>query len=678
MNKRVIIPVLLICCLGVFCSCATTGATPSQTYFEAENSYKKLQDQPQKQKYRSYWLKCIQQFESVYAADKVGKWAAAGLFMSGKLYREMYGQSYKAADRNTAETIFRQVVREFPESAYRAKAEQELKAMGVKPSGDGKSARGKAELDLKRTGSRPADAGTAEKAARQYVKAESAYNALKAASGKHKYRTYWLDCIRKFEAVHDLDPEGPWAAAGLYMTAQTYRDLYSHSYKPSDRQAADDIFRRIVREYPSSDYRGRAEAALGNAPQVAKDTIRGLTSGATTSGEIVSSGATANGSGMATVTGIRYWSNPEYTRIVIDASRETGFQNNLLNKDPSQNKLHQRLYVDFANSRLGERIEKMIPIDDTLLKDVRAGQYTSDTVRVVVDIKSFENYNIFSLKNPFRIVIDVRGKAQSTASGDPSIPSIDWNTPNVSIARQLALGVRRIVIDPGHGGKDCGAPGAVRGIHEKHVVMEIAQKLAKKIRDEIGCEVFFTRHGDEYLTLEERTAIANTEKADLFISIHANASRNQNAYGIETYFLNLTTDNESIAVAARENATSEKNISELQTILNDLMRNAKVNESSRLATYVQGELCGGLAKKYPQINNKGVKQAPFYVLLGAQMPAILVETAFISNSRECRRLMDRKYQEKICDGIVQGIRRYIDDTRPTPFISTEATPGINP
>ena len=176
-----------------------------------------------------------------------------------------------------------------------------------------------------------------------------------------------------------------------------------------------------------------------------------------------------------------------------------------------------------------------------------------------------------------------------------------------------------------------------------------------------------TRSTDKYLTLEERTAIANTKNVDLFISIHTNAHRDRNAYGVETYFLNLATDEEAILVAARENATSTKNISDLQTILNDLMQNAKINESSRLAAHVQNDLTAFLGKRHRQIKSKGVKQAPFYVLLGAQMPAILVEASFISNPRECKRLITRAYQEDICDGIVQGVRRYMRETTPTAF-----------
>jgi N-acetylmuramoyl-L-alanine amidase len=176
-----------------------------------------------------------------------------------------------------------------------------------------------------------------------------------------------------------------------------------------------------------------------------------------------------------------------------------------------------------------------------------------------------------------------------------------------------------------------------------------------------------TRSTDRYLTLEERTAIANTKNADLFVSIHTNSARSRKAYGIETYFLNLATDEDAILVAARENATSTKNISDLQTILSDLMKNAKINESSRLAGHVQTEMVGYLKKRYSRIRSKGVKQAPFYVLLGAQMPAILVETSFISNPRECKRLIDPKYQDHLAEAIAEGIVSYVKETNPAAF-----------
>ncbi|RPH50207.1 MAG: N-acetylmuramoyl-L-alanine amidase, partial [Desulfobacteraceae bacterium] len=315
------------------------------------------------------------------------------------------------------------------------------------------------------------------------------------------------------------------------------------------------------------------------------------------------------------------------------------------------------------------------PINDDLLSDARAGQYEPEAVRVAVDIKSFKTYKIFSLKNPFRIVIDVWGGHDEEVKEEADEKIDDKKFKVGDLAKQFALGVRRITVDMGHGGDDFGAPGYIKGIHEKNIVLKIGKKLAKKIQEELNCEVIMTRTADKYLTLEERTAISNTKNSDIFISIHTNASRNKSAYGIETYFLNLATDDEAIRVAARENATSTKNISDLQTILNDLMQNAKINESSRLASHVQESVCGHLSSKFDMIRNKGVKQAPFYVLLGAQMPAILVETSFISNKRECERLNNSTYQDMLCEGIVKGIKNYIKEINPSAFSATSSVKG---
>jgi N-acetylmuramoyl-L-alanine amidase len=304
--------------------------------------------------------------------------------------------------------------------------------------------------------------------------------------------------------------------------------------------------------------------------------------------------------------------------------------------------------------------------------NARAGQFTHDSVRVVVDIKSFKTYKIFSLKDPFRIVIDVWGAAteEKPAQQKPYVAlKKNDKLPASALAKQLALGISRIIIDPGHGGRDYGAPGYLKGVHEKDVALQISRRLAKKIRRELECQVFMTRNSDRFLTLEERTAIANTKNADLFISIHTNSHKNRKAFGIETYFLNLATDDEAIRVAAIENATSTKNISDLQNILYDLVQNAKINESSRLAGHVQGSMVNHLKnQRYSRIKDKGVKQAPFYVLLGAQMPAVLVETSFISNPRECKRLINPKYQERLCEAIVRGIKQYIKETTPTAYL----------
>ena len=326
------------------------------------------------------------------------------------------------------------------------------------------------------------------------------------------------------------------------------------------------------------------------------------------------------------------------------------------------------------NARLKKNIQKIVPINDDLLMDARAGQFAADKVRVVIDIKSFKTYKIFSLKNPFRIVIDIWGEVEKPAMPVLKAGSKEAKIPPGALAKQLALGVSRIVIDPGHGGRDYGAPGFQKGIYEKDITLKLARRLAKKIREELGCEVIMTRNSDRYLSLEERTAIANTKNADLFISIHANAAKDSRAYGIETFFLNLATDNDAILVAARENATSTKNISDLESILSDLMQNAKINESSRLAVDVQRSMTRVLGDHYSRVRGKGVKQAPFYVLLGAQMPAILIETSFISNPRECRRLMSTAYQDRMSEAIVYGIKEYIREINPTALMDKNPNP----
>ncbi len=524
-----------------------------------------------------------------------------------------------------------------------------------------------------------------------YYQAESCYQYLLENQKKQQDRGNWLYCIQKYKEVHRLNPYGPWAAAGLYKTGLLYAGLSRLSNRDSDKKTALALLEQIIKQYPKSRYKNQAADEIRRisiqSPAIDPTAVRhltkkaGLLSKKTGSPKISAPEPAATEpplplfpKGFSTVKDLRFWSNPNYTRIVIDSDYETNYIHHLLKNDPTISK-PQRLYVDLSQSKLGKTFKKSKQINDNLLKEARAAQYTADTVRVVIDIKSFKNYKVFSLKNPFRIVIDVWGKngkqekyVKKSPPGKDYYPSTNQKITPSAIAKQLALGVQTIVIDPGHGGHDFGAPGYIKGTHEKDIVLQLAKNLTRKIKNTINCNVILTRETDRFLTLEERTAIANTKNADLFISIHTNASRDNRAYGIETYFLNLATDDESIMVAAKENATSTKNISDLQSILIDLMQNAKINESSRLATHVQDSMFHSLREQYNRIKSKGVKQAPFYVLLGAQMPAVLIETAFISNESECKRLIDPTYQERLCDSILYGIRNYIKETNPTAFI----------
>ncbi len=669
-NKKIFTFIILgFCLVGVLGLDLCEAASPREQYYGAEACYRELRTNAQKRKYRHNWLRCIEKFQSVYRLDPSGSWAAAGLYMSGELYRELAKYSGKTSDEKEALDLYERIVNRFPNSRYRAKAENAIQTLspGTGPQ--------KPAAAIQTQTKRPIDSGD-DSAKAAYYDAEACYNELRSNSQKIKFRHNWTRCVEKFRDVYEHAPAGPWAPAGLYMTGKLYQELYKWSKRPSDLESARDIFEQIVEEFPDSRYKVKSSLILGALPDVEASGTDSQDPNQDRASELIESNGNAQSQGRVTVDGLRFWSNPNYTRIVIDADKQTSFYHRLLKRDPSINK-PPRLYVDLNNSHMGKNIKKLYPIDDDLLIDARAGQNTSDTVRVVVDIKSFESYNVFSLQDPFRIVIDIRGEgAPGPAPKLPPVimPDDGSKVPPSALAKQLALGVSRIVIDPGHGGKDYGAPGCKKGVHEKYVVMDISKRLAQKIRKELKCEVLLTRTRDKYLTLEERTAFANTKNADLFISIHTNSSRDRRAYGIETYFLNLATDDESIRVAAMENATSTKNISELETILNDLMQNAKINESSRLAVHVQSSMVGHLKKKqWTRVKDKGVKQAPFYVLLGAQMPSILVETAFISNPRECNRLVNAKYQERLVEAIVQGIKRYIKETTPTAFINTHPT-----
>jgi len=676
-KKLFIFAIALLILSNGFIFTVNLSAAPRDAYFDAEDCWRSLRQNSQKMKYRHNWMRCIKKFQSVYEQDPHGPWAAAGLYMSGKMYLQLAKFSGKQSDKQEAIEIFERLVEDYPNSRYRPKASQEMLNLGATTSA------GKTSI--------PAQTASADQLSPKdaYINAEVCYRELRNSPAQMKYRHNWERCIDKFQSIYDQDPTGSWAPAGLFMTAELYHRLYGHSFSPDDLESTRRILNQIITEFPQSRYRARALQAIQSMPEseqekavaesdpIAEKIKAGQDRQQTSvSQEPVADNGTADASNnpasdeRVTVTNLRYWSNPNYTRVVIDADRETSYYHHLLKKDPSINK-PQRLYVDLTSSRLGENIRKSIPIGDDLLSNARAGQYTPDSVRVVVDIKSFETYKIFSLKDPFRIVIDVWG---SKAEQVPEVPGPydtvekEGKIPPGSLAKQLALGVKRVVIDPGHGGKDYGAPGYLKGVHEKNVVLQIARKLAQKIREELKLEAILTRNNDRFLTLEERTAFANTKGADLFVSIHTNANRDRRAYGIETYFLNLATDEEAIRVAAMENATSTKNISDLQKILYDLMQNAKINESSRLAAYVQSALIRHLKEnRYGRIKSKGVKQAPFYVLLGAQMPSVLVEASFISNPQECKRLADPKFQDRLAAGVVQGIRSYIQATSPAAF-----------
>jgi len=523
---------------------------------------------------------------------------------------------------------------------------------------------------------------------------------LYRSSKMMKYRHNWAKCINRYETIYKAYPSTEYAPWAMYHTARMFTNLYTISSKESDLDEALDLYDLLIRKYtkhrladdaqyyiaeiyqkykkdpahayveylkveniyPSGDMKDKARARLNDLAVVLGRKLDSNNNGNTPSSK----------SERTMVKDIRHWSTPTYTRVVIDLDNPIQFESHLLEKDPNLNK-PRRLYLDLQNTYVGSEIETTIPIKDGLLQRARAGQYDHDTVRVVLDAHSIEEYKVFSLYNPFRIVVDVQAveKDEPTKEPEDSIVPKPTRTPrkgvrksdkpdqSLSLAGQLGLSVKTIVIDPGHGGKDPGCH-LGKGIREKDIVLALAKILKIEIEERLKCEVLLTRTNDVFVPLDERTAFANVHKADLFISLHINANKQKSVFGVETYFLNMATDQDAVMVAARENATSEKTISDLQSILNDLLLNTKISESSKLAYVVQDGMMDHIKMKYNPIRNLGVKQAPFYVLVGAQMPAILVETGFMTNYTERKRLLSDSYRQVLANGIVKGIESYIN------------------
>ncbi len=540
-------------------------------------------------------------------------------------------------------------------------------------------------------------AGRSSSIEARYEKARHTYRNLVGAGGRITDPAPWLRCIKTLQGILADDHHHQVADRCLFLIGQSYHHLYDRFANKTYFAKALQAYRRLTRDYPKSrladdaqflqgilyEKRDPMQAYLefvkvstfyprGDMAQRAKARARKLEQQICPSRPDKGSGeADTNENrapGPALLKQVHHWSTEDYTRVVFYFSKPVTFRQHALPPDP---KHHQpaRIYLDFNHCRLSPRLNHRFDIADGFLQDVRIGQYRPGQARAVLDIDSIETHNIFTLANPVRIVIDVRGKQRRPALTRNQIAP-PKSTP--SLVQQLGLGVRCIVVDPGHGGKDKGAIGP-DGIYEKTITLQIARRLKKILEKRTHCRVILTRNSDRFVSLEERTAIANTHKADLFVSIHTNANVNHSVHGTETYFLNLSTDRESARVAAFENATSAKKISDLEAILKDLLRNTKISESARLAHDVHRRLVRTLKKHYKGMRDLGVKQAPFYVLLGAEMPSVLIETAFISNRREERLLRQKQFQQRLARGIADGISAYVEEMKRTAALAGGAS-----
>ncbi len=541
-----------------------------------------------------------------------------------------------------------------------------------------------------------------DKGEKLYTETFQLYKSLAVSQEKVNNKEIWDTIARAFYSIYINYPESDKAPSSLFISGKMYEEMGERFGSEDDLDKAVDYSRLFVKRYPDSNLADDAQLRVariveknsksqayleyekviedypnGDMRTIANNKTQDLalfkpvskTTDAREDNNDTAETAPSDpaGSGLVNVREIRHWSTDNFTRVVIHLDKETPFKPILLKEDPASGK-PPRLFVDIYDTKVDKNLY-VEPITKGLLEEIKFARNTKDSVRVVLYIKSFEDYKVFALKDPFRIVMDIQGNPKAhedynVAKKDTEDYKYETKLPDdqvSSLSEALGLKIRTIVIDAGHGGHDPGAIGP-SGLKEKQVTLNVAKALKEKL-DKEGrkygiTNVYLTRSDDRFIPLEERTGIAKKMGADLFISIHCNAARDKQAYGTETYYLSLTKDQRSLAVAARENATTSISRGEMSKVLKQYLLSAKIQESERLAGYVQNSVVSTMSSKYQPVSNKGVKRAPFIVLIGADIPSILVETAFITNPRDEKRLESSDYIDELADGIFAGIKRF--------------------
>jgi len=433
--------------------------------------------------------------------------------------------------------------------------------------------------------------------------------------------------------------------------------------------------------------------------------------------------APASTSTLVNVKAIRRAVLKDVVRVVIELDAEIGFHDERLDNP-------NRVFIDLPSTRANPAlIDQTLRFDaDTdVVRQIRIGRQANSITRVVLEAAGVSSYSVYPLYSPYRLVIDCLrqkpvasiapvapvtsmnldllaappalgsrrvaslstlpvGSLSVPADAMPAVAAAPVVAPKpvaamppapparnvaggLSLARQLGLGVSRIVIDPGHGGHD---PGAQAGdITEAELVLDVALRLEKLLAKLPGVDVVLTRRENAFIPLQERTAIANRENADLFLSIHANASTLPAARGVETYFLNFASNQNAAAVAARENATSAQTMGALQDVVKAIALNSKRDESRDFATYVQREMIDSLKSANKTLKDLGVKQAPFVVLIGASMPSVLAEISFLTNPQEAKLLKGSSYRQKIAQALFDSVREYQNSLKRVPAVAQQ-------
>jgi N-acetylmuramoyl-L-alanine amidase len=465
--------------------------------------------------------------------------------------------------------------------------------------------------------------------------------------------------------VIDHDPTYGACDDALFNVATLYEEMAERFSNSAYREKAIYYFGFVTREYPATRFKSAAETRIRQLQKTPAAETR------------TSQTSKPAGNETASLTEVRYWSNQDYTRVVLQLDREINFEKSVLfNPD--------RIFFDLVGTRIGDQLDQLdYDVNGLFIQKIRVAENRPSVVRVVLDFKQINQHTVFALYDPYRIVIDTRGNPinssqpadrTSTLAQENKIengPDAAENKDSsetrpspakddtLTLTRTLGLKVGRVVIDPGHGGRDTGTIGP-SGLREKDLVLDVSLRLKKLLEDKAGTEVILTRDSDEFIPLEERTAIANQLEADLFVSVHANAARNRKASGIETYVLDFAQSPEEREVASSENASAQRNISELEDLLRKIALGDYSHESRNLARVVQTHLVDASQRTFAGKQNRGIKQAPFIVLIGSNMPSILTEIGFISNPSVEKFYKKDESREMIAEALFLGIRDYLD------------------
>jgi N-acetylmuramoyl-L-alanine amidase len=517
--------------------------------------------------------------------------------------------------------------------------------------------------------------------------------------------------VAAYERVVRRYPASGYADNALWQGAELARLAWERFGDDADRRTGVRLLKQLQSGYSSSSLLPGVEAAMTRFDAPKAVPTSGITPAsaplAPTAPRPIAKTETPAESvpaGIVTVRGITRTPLPDGVRVSIEMDRELFFKQERL-ENPG------RVFFDLRNANLSPALrDKTLSFPDDIVREIRVGRHPQNTTRVVMDTEGVESYSVFTLYNPYRVIVDFRRKS-AVAVAPLSIPSppvsaavpttglvkaepkpvppppppppavvtaapltplpsrplasLTMPAPTVplansngqfSLARQLGLGVSRIVLDPGHGGHDPGVHG--NGINESELVLDVSLRLKKLLENQPGMDVVMTRDTDVFIPLEQRTAIANREGADLFLSIHANASRNVKARGIETYFLNFAANPEAEAVAARENSASGQTMHRLPDIVRAITLNNKIDESRDFADAVQKSMVRTLSPRNRELQDRGVKQAPFVVLIGAGMPSVLAEISFVSHKQEGVLLKTSAYRQQIAEALFDAIVKY--------------------